>query len=489
MEPKQLPILNPYNESDQLNHFANLPTEILLKISAYLDSTDLSSLRCTNKQWANIAANSLFEHLHVKITLKSLTNLLKIARHSRLAQHVRSIDYDGGVLQELLFVNFETRLLHASNRHVYPSINNGIYPTLTPQHEEALATATATAWETYHEAYKEQNRIREQHHNISMLREALPLLSNLAMLNIIVSSRNPPNGDTLVQRSEYMPGVGLVDFVDVDEDGNVVKDTLVAMSSAVESCERLEKLQASYVTWHSFDPDIVGVYHPVFCKLRMLSLDFDLDFGVTAPDRFAHLYQVAFARTLKLTPKMEELHLSFDNSVRSITDLGSRLHEGTVIVDLKIILPVTPNSFSRLKSLSLGHITSSAAAMGVFLSNHVGTLRNLRIVNLQVPLSEDQCTFDDFYSYFQQGLDLETIELRGIWYISNLTDPIIYVADMSETFVEALEQWILSKSQLPLSMVTPKVVVVDLDESDSEDDDWGDHLVPPTEGDADNEDG
>jgi hypothetical protein len=129
--------------------------------------------------------------------------------------------------------------------------------------------------------------------------------------------------------------------------------------------------------------------------------------------------------------------------------------------------------------------------MEAFLATIARTLRHLKIQNLRVPLAEGQHSFDEFYTCFQERLDLETVTLLGIWYIHRLNDPDMYVADMSEPCVKDLQQWLLSKNHMPLSAVAPKVVLVDIHEANSEDssdDGWRDRLVPVNDTDDDDDD-
>jgi hypothetical protein len=162
-------------------------------------------------------------------------------------------------LQKLLFLNFETRLLYGSNKHVQPTNNHGIYPLLTPEHKEALATATANAWKIYREAYDDQAQIRERHDDMSVLNEALPLLPNLEKVNACVFGPKSPAGAALVQQSEYMPRMDLAEFIADDEEGIVSTDTFTALASAVKSCTHLQKFYMLGVNWRSFDPSNVDI--------------------------------------------------------------------------------------------------------------------------------------------------------------------------------------------------------------------------------------
>jgi hypothetical protein len=105
--------------------------------------------------------------------------------------------------------------------------------------------------------------------------------------------------------------------------------------------------------------------------------------------------------------------------------------------------------------------------MDGLLAAHADSLKHLKICNLQV-ISEEQTSFDGFYSCFQKRLDLQTITLLGIWFIHNGDEEAttMLVTDMGEPCVKDLQRWIVSKSDAPMADLTPKVVLMDRDDGD-----------------------
>ena len=83
------------------------PPELLAYVCSLSDIRSLKKIRLVNTMLAQIAAQYLFEQLHLTFIPKFLDNITEVAFHPTLRSHVRTLCFDGEILNER-FADYET---------------------------------------------------------------------------------------------------------------------------------------------------------------------------------------------------------------------------------------------------------------------------------------------------------------------------------------------------------------------------------------------
>lgn len=164
-----------------------LPPELLAYVCSLSDIRSLKKIRLVNTNFAQIAAQYLFEKLYLTFIPKSLDNVTEVAFHPTLRSYVRTLYFDSDILNER-FADYETWEAAIDTREQIES--NG--QTRPKYPETARWQCSQADLDRSHTKFDRllasQKALFDGRLDLVLLSTALAMLPNLRTINSIESS-------------------------------------------------------------------------------------------------------------------------------------------------------------------------------------------------------------------------------------------------------------------------------------------------------------